>query len=279
MWYFENQKVVSGPLPSRNRSTGADSMSVHLAIADGLDEGAEANRFAAESDAKRALVQDVLFDRLREDHRRPPRLIAATPRRASMLPRIWIGVAARSLFAANSTQARERESSYFAQRGQIDLGVHLRSGQRDMPEMVGDLLERNAFGQQMRRAGVPESVWAIAWQNKSEPMQTLAYHRAESRSSEGSIRLDARQKDLSQLALRSHLAEVSKDRCPDFANERVVLTLALLGTPNADDLALPVDVLKAKVAHLAAAHAVHGNDQQHRVISDLARRVACTSCK
>ena len=51
---------------------------MHLAIAYGLDEGAEADGFAAESDAKRPLVQDVLFDRLREDHRRPPRLIAAT---------------------------------------------------------------------------------------------------------------------------------------------------------------------------------------------------------
>jgi hypothetical protein len=40
-----------------------------------------------------------------------------------------------------------------------------------------------------------------------------------------------------------------------------------------------VDVLKAKVAHLAAAHSVHGDDQQHRVIPDLARRVACTGCK
>jgi hypothetical protein len=148
-----------------------------------------------------------------------------------------------------------------------------------MPEMIGNLLERNAFGQQMRRARVPERVWAIAWQHKSEPMQAVAYHRAESRSGEGSIRLDARQKYLSQLALRSHLAEVSKDRCPDFTDERVVLSLALLGTSNAEDLTLPVDILKAKVAHLAAAHAVHGYDQQHRVIPDLARRVACTRCK
>jgi len=118
-----------------------------------------------------------------------------------------------------------------------------------MPEMIGNLLERNAFGQQMRRARVPERVWAIAWQHKSEPMQAVAYHRAESRSGEGSIRLDARQKYLSQLALRSHLAEVSKDRCPDFTDERVVLSLALLGTSNAEDLTLPVDILKAKVAH------------------------------
>ena len=126
---------------------------------------------------------------------------------------------------------------------------------------------------------MPDSMWPIAWQNQPEPMETLAYHRAESCRSKCSIRLNLRQKDSSLLALGPHLAEVSKDRRPDFANERVVLTLALLGTPNAEDLSLPVDVLKGKMTHLAAAHAVHGDDQQHRVIPDLARRVARTGCK
>src|ERR1700677_102496 len=105
------------------------------------------------------------------------------------------------------------------QRGQIDLGIHLRSGQRDMPEMVCDLLERNAFGEEGRRAGMPDSMWPKAWQNQPEPMETLAYHRAESCRSKCSIRLNLRQKDSSLLALRSHLAEVSKDRCPDFTDE------------------------------------------------------------
>jgi hypothetical protein len=67
---------------------------MHIVIADGLEESAEADRLAAKSNAPGTLVQDVLFDRLGEDHRRPPRLIAATARRASMLPSIWIGVAA-----------------------------------------------------------------------------------------------------------------------------------------------------------------------------------------
>src|SRR5271154_4970558 len=77
---------------------------MHIAIADGLYKGAEANRFTTKSHAQGALVQDVLFDRLGEDHRRPPRLIAATLRRASILPRTWIGVAARSLLTANITR-------------------------------------------------------------------------------------------------------------------------------------------------------------------------------
>ena len=58
-----------------------------------------------------------------------------------------------------------------------------------------------------------------------------------------------------------------------------MLTLALLGTPNADDLAFPVDVVKAKVTHFAAAHTIHGDEQQHRSIPDLAGRVARTGCK
>jgi hypothetical protein len=58
-----------------------------------------------------------------------------------------------------------------------------------------------------------------------------------------------------------------------------VLTLALLRSADANDLSFPVDVVKAKVARLATAHAVHCDDQQHRVIPDLAGRVACTGCK
>jgi hypothetical protein len=62
-------------------------------------------------------------------------------------------------------------------------------------------------------------------------------------------------------------------------NKRIVLTLVLLRSADANDLSLPIDVLKAKVARLAAAHAVHGDDQQHRVVPDLAGRVTRTGCK
>ena len=75
-----------------------------------------------------------------------------------------------------------------------------------MTEVICDLLERNAFGQQMRRAGVPESVRSVAWQNKSKLLETLADHRAESRGSEGSMRLNASYEYLSQRTLRPHLA-------------------------------------------------------------------------
>ena len=111
-----------------------------------------------------------------------------------------------------------------------------------MPEVIGDLLERYTFGQQMRRAGVPKSMRSVAWQNEPEPLKTLAHNRAESCSSEGSIGLDASQKDLPQRTLRSNLAEVSKNYCPNLTDERIVLTLALLVTSNANDFPLPVDV-------------------------------------
>ena len=67
-----------------------------------------------------------------------------------------------AVLPCNSTNP-EVEIADLAQAGQIDLGVHLRGGQRNMAEMICDLLERNSFGQQMRRAGVPQCVWAIAW--------------------------------------------------------------------------------------------------------------------
>jgi hypothetical protein len=54
---------------------------------------------------------------------------------------------------------------------------------------------------------------------------------------------------------------VSKDCCAYFAHERIVLTLALLRSADTNDLSFPIDVLKAKEAHLAAAYAVHGDDQ------------------
>jgi len=64
-----------------------------------------------------------------------------------------------------------------------------------MAEMICDLLERYALCQQMRRAGVQESVRAVTWEDKPEPLETVAYHRAKSRSSEGSIRLDTSYKE------------------------------------------------------------------------------------
>src|ERR1700728_318194 len=71
----------------------------HVAIADCPDKGAEADRLSTKSHAQGTLMQNVRFNGFGEDHRRPPKLIEATLRRASMLPRGWIGVEQRSLFS------------------------------------------------------------------------------------------------------------------------------------------------------------------------------------
>ena len=133
----------------------------HVVITDCPDKGAEADRFSTKSHTQGTLMNDVRFNSFRENHRRPPRLIEATPRRASMLPRGWDRRSAAVAVLRIDHQFSQGQVAHFAQSRQINLRIDLSSNQRNVAEMVGNLLERNSFRQKMGSAGMSKRMRSI----------------------------------------------------------------------------------------------------------------------
>jgi hypothetical protein len=110
-------------------------------------------------------------------------------------------------------------------------------------------------------------------------MQTVVHHRAKPFNGKYSIRLHARQKYLATFRSRPDFAEITQNRCPDFANEWIVLALSLLRATDVNDLPLPVDVIKAEVAHLAATQTINSDQQQHRMIANIGWSISSAGCE
>jgi hypothetical protein len=64
------------------------------------------------------------------------------------------------------------------------------------------------------------------------------------------------------------LAQIGLEGCPNLVLEREEKHRAGLPLGNLDPALAPVDVIESKGDDLAAAEAVRGDEQQHRVVSN-----------
>ena len=167
-------------------------------------------------------------------------------------------------------QITQIELSHLAKCGDVHLGVHLRSCQGDVAEMVGDLLHRKPLGQQMCGARVPQSVGAITGWHNAQLQKPLSYLRTETFCREWPERLNLREKNLSMRRSRTHFAEITQDGISHRRHQRIALVFALLSAANADHLLVPVDIFQAEMPYFAAAKPIDSNEQQHGVIANVA---------
>ena len=164
--------------------------------------------------------------------------------------------------------------AHFAQCGDVDLGVHLCGRQRDVAEMVGNILHRKSFGQQMSGAGVPKPMRAITRRYESQPHKPLPHLRTEASRREWPEWLNLREKHFTARASRAHFTQITQYRFSHGRHQGITLGLALLGAVNADHFLFPVDVVQAELPHLAAAKPIDGNEQQHGVVANISWTVA-----
>jgi hypothetical protein len=138
-----------------------------------------------------------------------------------------------------------------------------------MAKMIGDLLEREAFGQQARGTGVTKGMRAIARQNDPELAAPAAYHRTKAGHPQGPERSSLGEEYFAPRALWSAFAQISHDGFSHGCRQWITLCLALLRASDPDYLLLPIDILQAQLAHFSVAKSIDSEKHEHGMIANV----------